>query len=280
MRIYYSLEEVCEFEIEEHMEINKQLFEDVLSGKLKGTFVLRNGQKENSFSLERNTEGLLSIFPYALSSDSYYHTYTERGTYYSSPRDYGYHYGEQKPGPCEYDIVDFIPDTDMKENELKITIPEGQEIDWQESAKQEKIVFKKKDAKPRSWEEYCKQHKGSYYFISSEAGVNIVGCKYSSNELVALDPKMSKHTLPTEELAEAFLAMMQLMSLRQAWVGDWQPDWSNFDEDKWCVVNHTNAPIVGIFGNASRPFSFPTKEMAEDFMNTFKDLLKIARPLI
>ena len=42
----------------------------------------------------------------------------------------------------------------METKELKITIPEGQEIDWQESAKQEKIVFKKKEnAKPRSWEE-------------------------------------------------------------------------------------------------------------------------------
>lgn len=27
------------------MEINKQLFEDVLSGKLKGMFILRNGEK-------------------------------------------------------------------------------------------------------------------------------------------------------------------------------------------------------------------------------------------
>ena len=33
------------------MEINKQLFEDVLAGKLKGTFVLRNGQKINSNDL-------------------------------------------------------------------------------------------------------------------------------------------------------------------------------------------------------------------------------------
>ena len=31
----------------------------------------------------------------------------------------------------------------METKELKITIPEGQEIDWQESAKQDKIVFKK-----------------------------------------------------------------------------------------------------------------------------------------
>ena len=30
------------------MEINKQLFEDVLSGKLKGNFVLKNGFRVNS----------------------------------------------------------------------------------------------------------------------------------------------------------------------------------------------------------------------------------------
>ena len=34
-----------------NMEINKQLFEDVLSGKLKGTFVLRDGIKFNSNKL-------------------------------------------------------------------------------------------------------------------------------------------------------------------------------------------------------------------------------------
>lgn len=38
---------------------------------------------------------------------------------------------------------------------LTINIPTNQEIDWQESAKQEKIVFKQKASKPKSWREYC-----------------------------------------------------------------------------------------------------------------------------
>ena len=42
------------------MEINKQLFEDVLSGKLKGTFVLRNGDKYDSSKLYRNTNKMKS----------------------------------------------------------------------------------------------------------------------------------------------------------------------------------------------------------------------------
>lgn len=36
------------------MKINKQLFEDVLAGKLKGTFVLRSGETYFSDGLHRN----------------------------------------------------------------------------------------------------------------------------------------------------------------------------------------------------------------------------------
>lgn len=38
------------------MEINEQLFEDVLSGKLEGTFVLRDGSKISSSKLSIDTK--------------------------------------------------------------------------------------------------------------------------------------------------------------------------------------------------------------------------------
>ena len=44
------------------MEINKQLFEDVLSGKLKGNFVLKNGFRVNSNKLCKEVEN--TICPY------------------------------------------------------------------------------------------------------------------------------------------------------------------------------------------------------------------------
>ena len=46
----------------------------------------------------------------------------------------------------------------METKELKITIPEGYEID-KDNSTFEKIVFKKKDTKPRSWKEYFEQYK-------------------------------------------------------------------------------------------------------------------------
>ena len=173
----------------------------------------------------------------------------------------------------------------METKELKITIPEGQEIDWQESAKQEKIVFKKKDTKPRSWEEYCKNNKDKQVWFVKE-GSNIGGC-----HLMCRPINQDKNTLPTKELAEAFLAMMQLMSLRQAWIDDWKPEW-NKCTDKYCITNSCSTPenlymeVLNFKPSyqlkwfETRPLSFPTEEMAKDFMNCFKDLLEVAKPLV
>ena len=90
------------------MEINKQLFEDVLSGKLEGTFVLRNKIDIETNVLTRNVSNSYYVFPYKI----YNRTYTENGLMLKSMLS-------------EWDIVDFIPDTNMKENELTIEIPNG-----------------------------------------------------------------------------------------------------------------------------------------------------------
>lgn len=265
------------------MGINKQLFEDILAGKLKGTFVLRNGETYFSDSLHQNYNKFRKTHPYAINLWSY----TSEGKYFEDVTSI-------------LDVVDFIPyifviDSEiysynkndiefiehfinghyMKENELTITIPEGQEINWEESAKQEKIVFKKRDTKPKSWEEYCKNFKGQYYYIQDNR--DNIDTSFTPNGLISA----YKNYVPSKELAEAFLAMMQLISLRQAWIGDWKPDWSNEYTDKYCIIgkNYCNFEIYTL-SRCRYALSFPTREMAIDFMNCFKDLLNVARPLI
>ena len=162
----------------------------------------------------------------------------------------------------------------MEAKELKITIPENHEIDWQESAKQEKIVFKKINNKPRSWEEYCKNYRGKWYCISVMAEIIEGETSYGLNS------RCVQNVLPSKELAEASLAMMQLMSLRQAWIGDWEPDWSNEYLIKYCIIGKSCDFEVCRFNKCRYPLSFPTEEMAKDFMYCFKDLLEIAKPLL
>ena len=165
----------------------------------------------------------------------------------------------------------------METKELKIQIPEGYEIDKEKSTF-EKIVFKKKDTKPRSWGEYYEQQiankKHGYYIDDADcSSVSVVWNEYAGAD-------KWKNVLPSKELTEAFLAMMQLMSLRQAWVGDWKPDWKDETRVKFIIICLENQVLFQNTYITSRSLSFPTSEMAEDFMNTFKDLLEIAKPLI
>ena len=157
----------------------------------------------------------------------------------------------------------------METKELKITIPEGYEID-KDNSTFEKIVFKKKDTKPRSWKEYLELNTG-FDGVGIDwncGGVQTTGLHHRGKAIV-----------PTH-LAQPFIVMMQLMSLRQAWIGDWKPNWTSGHSDNYCIFGAGDRFEMCIFRQCRHALSFPTKEMAEDFMNTFKDLLEIAKPLI
>lgn len=79
------------------MKIDKQLFEDVLSGKLKGTFVLRFNDKVGSFNLTRNNYPNNDKYPYRLLIKGVTTNYTEDG--FMLHRDI----------MTDVDIIDFIP---------------------------------------------------------------------------------------------------------------------------------------------------------------------------
>ena len=169
----------------------------------------------------------------------------------------------------------------METKELKIQIHEGYEIDKEKSTF-EKIVFKKKDTKPRSWEEYYEQqiaNKKHGYFIDAAANCN--SSKITWHEYTRAD--QWRNVLPSKELTEAFLAMMQLMSLRQAWIGDWKPDFYMNMASNWCIEYEPNPGVFSIENHSKTNgggLTFPTREMTKDFMNCFKDLLEIAKPLL
>ena len=158
----------------------------------------------------------------------------------------------------------------METKELKIQIPEGYEIDKEKSTF-EKIVFKKKkNTKPRSWEEYLELNTG---FDGAGIDWNCGGVQTTGLH------HRGKAIVPTH-LAQPFIAMMQLMSLRQAWIGDWKPDWSCGYSSNYCVVGVGDRFDVCILSKCRYALSFPTIEMAKDFMDCFKGLLEIAKPLI
>lgn len=160
----------------------------------------------------------------------------------------------------------------MKEQIIKINVPDGYKAEYDSKSQTVKFV-KIERFKPKTWDEYCKNTSGKKYYISS------LGPILSTNVEPAL-PKTNRSLLNSMEEAEAFLALMQLRSLRKAWVGDWEPDYSG-KEKIWHVHTWRNCNIeIDYFNLASRPLSFPTEEMAREFAECFKDLIGQAKILL
>lgn len=85
----------------------------------------------------------------------------------------------------------------------------------------------------------------------------------------------------SKEEAEAFRALMQLRQLRKAWVGDWeQPSSKTYIAVIAYNINYKE--VVVDTGNywSNMTLSFPTKEMAKDFFNCFRDLCETAKILL
>lgn len=127
---------------------------------------------------------------------------------------------------------------------------------------------------PRTWEEYCKNLKQGYY-INSYCEIDFI--EYSST---VDESDRAENVLPTKKLAEAFLAMMQLMSLRQAWVKDWKPDWKDINIPKYGIVFEECEFQIDIRWGEAHHLSFPTKEMAQDFLECFRGLIEKSKALI
>lgn len=93
--------------------------------------------------------------------------------------------------------------------------------------------------------------------------------------------RADKNWCTSKEEAEAFLALMQLRQLRKAWVGDWeQPDSRTYIAG--ITYNINDKKVVVMIGNcwSNITLSFPTKEMAENFLDCFRDLCETAKILL
>ena len=157
--------------------------------------------------------------------------------------------------------------SNMNTKKLKINIPEGYEIDKEKSTFEE-IVFKKVEdplAKlPKTWEEYCKQTEGYVsYFFSSPKSIIKSWFEGSYNEFI------------TEERVKQYVALGRLLQLRDYWV-------KGYSEFRYAVYGDRldGTAICDWRDNINHPLTFPTREMAQKFVECFKDLMKEAHPLI
>ena len=159
-------------------------------------------------------------------------------------------------------------------NEVKIQIPDNCELikDGDTYIVKEK---KKKQEPPRSWEEFCKNYPRTTneHFIGVNSSIAQV-----TNTCYPRETERDKNVCVSKEEAEAFLALIQLRQLRKAWVGEWEPIVTSV---YWGIYNHiTIGADVTNFSIWNPTLTFPTKKMADDFLDCFRDLCETAKILL
>lgn len=157
----------------------------------------------------------------------------------------------------------------METKEMKIQVPEGYEIDKEKSTF-EKIVFKKVNDLPKSWEEL---EFIDGFFVSSLSDIAKIGNNTTNDE-------NNKNVFPTKEEAEACLALAQLCQLRDRYNSGWKPDWKNEKELKYVIEIFWGNIVKREYDCRYKVLAFKTEELRDEFLKNFRELIWIAKPLL
>ena len=128
-----------------------------------------------------------------------------------------------------------------------------------------------KDEKPKlptSWDEYCEQMKGKPSYMGETC------FKTSFDDHIFNDEFADKETL------EAYNALAKLLKLHKVWIGDWQPDWKTYKDEKYIIATKRGEIDLRSTWVNSSPMCFPTKGMRRLFALYFRELLEKAKPLL
>lgn len=154
---------------------------------------------------------------------------------------------------------------------INIDVPEGFVIDIENSDLKAGKVVLKRIKEELDWSEFGKV---SGWYISSDMEL----CQAT----LAKPDEYSKDIYPTRRLAEASLALCQLLQWRnKVWLedGDWTPDWENHSE-KYCIEVYLCKIRATSWSGYSKVLSFRTPEIRDKFLRQHRELIEKAKELL
>jgi len=155
--------------------------------------------------------------------------------------------------------------------QIKLLIPNGFEIDRENTTEKEILLKPIKKQLPKTWEEL--EEVGGYYTntLSTVLYDSKEGCNMYNRNMFA-----------TEAQAKASIAMAQLSQLREVYRQGWKP--KNYREGNkepkyWIGIIEHNIVVSESFC-LSQFLSFQSQEIAEEFLTNFEELIVEAAPLL
>ena len=116
-------------------------------------------------------------------------------------------------------------------------------------------LLKEKYNKVRSWDEFKEKYSNKILWA--------VSCQLTSHEATALE------------------AFSKLLKLRRDWIGEWEPDWNKSEDRKYVIERKRISRFeIIVYFTKSCALSFPSYELAKEFLLTFRDLIEEAKTLI
>ena len=161
---------------------------------------------------------------------------------------------------------------------IEIEVPDGKKAIWKDN----KIIFEDiKPQLPKTWEEFCysNNRKPNEAFISNGSKIECITEKHERKSY------QDRNLLPSKQAAEAHLAFIQLHQLRDCYRQGWIPDLAD-RSSKYCIECYYNINIRSIkyqvsnLSCTSNFLSFPTFELAKEFLTNFRGLIEQAGDLI
>ena len=121
------------------------------------------------------------------------------------------------------------------------------------------------DRLPKTWDEYCAKHGDMGVIIKASLGTAYVA--------------LNKHVFSDYKQAQAYIAKMKLNLLRDEYRQGWKPNF-NIRQDKYTIVYSNNWRLTVIIYQTPRFLSFQSREIAEEFLTNFRELIEQAGDLI
>lgn len=131
-------------------------------------------------------------------------------------------------------------------------------------------LLKEKDGRVRSWKEFKEK------YIRDIGYVYIEELKHTQTTAVPLyiGDQLTLHE------AKALAAFSKLLKLRRDWIGEWEPDWNKPYDDKFIIYGYKNEVRICNSTITSASLSFPSNQLAQEFLETFRGLIEEAKILI
>ena len=155
-----------------------------------------------------------------------------------------------------------------------IEIPEGFEL--KKISDTEYRIVKKEKVLPKTWEEFCKLNpvKDAERFIASSSRI----CSFNDIRDRERNEDNDRNIIPSEEKAEAILALCQLIQLRDCYNNGWKPDWNELS-NKFVIYPVNGEYTTSLNHVCKRVLVFKSSELRDKFLNNFKDLIEKLKPL-